>query len=170
MEQWYAVYTRARWEKKVADQLNKLGIEYYCPLNRVVKQWSDRKKIVEEPLFTSYVFVCVTNTQMNTVRKVYGVVNFVYWLSKPAVISVTEILSIKKFLTAYCNVKIEQVTFNLQDRIKILKGPFIEMEGNIIAINKKSVKVLLPSLRCYLTVEIEKENVDFVKKYSSSIA
>ncbi|MEI9958604.1 MAG: transcription termination/antitermination NusG family protein [Ferruginibacter sp.] len=56
---WHAVYTKPRWEKKVAALLEARGIEYYCPLNKVVKQWSDRKKVVLEPLFKSYVFVHV---------------------------------------------------------------------------------------------------------------
>jgi hypothetical protein len=50
---WYAVYTRPRWEKKVAEILTDKKIENYCPLNKVVRQWSDRKKIVHEPLFTT---------------------------------------------------------------------------------------------------------------------
>jgi len=165
---WYAVYTRARWEKKVANQLTKITIENYCPLNRVVKQWSDRKKTVEEPLFISYVFVRVSKQQMNLVREIYGIVNFVCWLGKPAIIPDTEIQSIKQFLAIYQNVKIEPLTINVQDRIKILQGPFSEMEGQVIAVNKRSVKVMLPSLRCFMTVEIEKEKVYFVQKYGSS--
>ena len=161
---WYAVYTRARWEKKVANQLTKITIENYCPLNRVVKQWSDRKKTVEEPLFISYVFVRASNQQMNLIREIYGIVNFVCWLGKPAVIPDTEIQSIKQFLAIYQNIKIEPLTINVQDRIKILQGPFSEMEGQVIAVNKRSVKVMLPSLRCFMTVEIEKEKVNFVQK------
>jgi len=167
---WYAVYTRARWEKKVADQLTKVAIENYCPLNRVVKQWSDRKKTIEEPLFISYVFVRASKQQMNMVRELYGIVNFVYWLGKPAIIPDPEIQSIKQFLNAYQNVRIEPVALNVQDRIKILQGPFSEMEGHIIAVNKRSVKVMLPTLRCFMTVEIEKEKVDFVQKYGSSFS
>ena len=165
---WYAVYTRARWEKKVADQLSRATIENYCPLNRVEKQWSDRKKIVEEPLFTSYVFVRVSKQQINMVKELYGIVTFVCWLGKPAVIPDKEIQSIKQFLSIYQNVKIEPVAINVQDRIKILQGPFSDMEGHVIAVNKRSVKVMLPSLRCFMTVEIEKEKVNFVRKYGSS--
>ena len=54
---WYVVYTKPNWEKKVAELLEKKGIEQYCPLNKVQKQWHDRKKTVWEPLFKSYVFV-----------------------------------------------------------------------------------------------------------------
>jgi len=56
-KKWYAVYTRPRWEKKVSELVTKKKLTTYCPLNRVVKQWSDRKKVIFEPLFTSYVFV-----------------------------------------------------------------------------------------------------------------
>jgi transcription antitermination factor NusG len=160
---WYAVYTRAKWEKAVANQLNKINIENYCPLNRVQRQWSDRKKLVDVPLFTSYVFVCITSKQMNTVRALLGVVNFVYWLGKPAIIPGAEIQAIKQFLLVHHDVKIE-ADLNVKDRIKILTGPFIEKEGQVLSISRKYVKVLLPSLRCFLVVEIEKEHVNLVEK------
>src|ERR1700759_2085013 len=60
---WYVVYTKPRWEKKVAKQLEQKKIEHYCPLNKVQRQWSDRKKIILEPLFSCYVFVCLDETQ-----------------------------------------------------------------------------------------------------------
>jgi transcription antitermination factor NusG len=156
---WYAVYTKSRWEKKVADQFNKANIENYCPLNRVVKQWSDRKKIVEEPLFTSYVFVKITERQMTEVRMIMGVVNFVYWLGKPAVISPLEIQTIQEFLVDYFNVRLESLSLHVRDTVRILSGPFTEMEGNVISVKKKSIRVLLPSLRFFMTAEIEIENV-----------
>jgi len=83
---WYAVHTRPRWEKKVAGQLAKKRLEYYCPLNKVQRQWSDRKKIILEPLFTSYVFVRLSETEHLPVLQTDGVLSFVYWLKKPAVI------------------------------------------------------------------------------------
>lgn len=156
---WYAVYTKSRWEKKVADQLTKLNIENYCPLNRVLKQWSDRKKVVEEPLFTSYVFVKITERQMTQVRMTLGVVNFVYWLGKPAVISPVEIQTIQEFLIQYLNVRLEPILLHVRDTIKILSGPFTEMQGDVISVKKKSVRVLLPSLRYFMTAEIEIKNV-----------
>ena len=79
-KKWYAVYTKPRWEKKVFERLQNEQMEAYCPQNRVRKQWSDRIKWVEEPLFKSYVFVKVAEEEMTRVRMVNGVVNFVYWL------------------------------------------------------------------------------------------
>ena len=54
---WYVLYTKPKWEKKVAEQLQAMGIDCYCPLVMKERQWSDRKKKVEMPLFNSYVFV-----------------------------------------------------------------------------------------------------------------
>jgi transcription antitermination factor NusG len=156
---WYAVYTRSRWEKKVSEQLNRLNIENYCPLNRVSRQWSDRKKVVEEPLFTSYVFVKISLRQMSQIRAVFGLVNFVYWLGKPAIIQDSEICLIKDFVSNHFNIKLEKMSVRVHDVVKVLDGPFVEMEGTIISIKKKSVKVLLPSLRFFMTAEIEIENV-----------
>src|ERR1700761_8327786 len=95
---WYAVYTKSRWEKKVYRLFCEKGMEAYCPLNRVRKKWSDRIKWVEEPLFKSYVFVRVAEIELPAVRLVNGVVNFVYWLGKPALVRDNEIETIRKFL------------------------------------------------------------------------
>lgn len=161
---WYAVYTRSRWEKKVVSHLNKINTENYCPLNKVVKQWSDRQKIIEEPLFTSYVFVKITDWQMNSIRLVYGVVNFVYWLGKPAVIPEHEIDLIKRFLSEHINVKLERAPLNVKDHVKIINGPFTEMEGNVVSLKKKTVKVLIPSLGHIMTAEINRENVTVLRR------
>ncbi|MFN5931691.1 MAG: transcription termination/antitermination NusG family protein, partial [Sphingobacteriales bacterium] len=75
---WYAIYTRPRWEKKVNELLEKKGIQTYCPLNRVKRRWSDRTKIIYQPLIPSYVFVCITEAEKAKVRMTDGVVNFVY--------------------------------------------------------------------------------------------
>lgn len=156
---WYAVYTKSRWEKKVAEQLEKLNIENYCPLNKVVRKWSDRKKVIEEPLFTSYVFVKINEKQMNSLRSVFGLVNFVYWLGKPAVIQDSEIDLIKNFLKNHNDIKIEQAHLNIHDKVRVIDGPFEEMEGSIVAIKKRFVKVLIPSLRFFMTAEIEIESI-----------
>jgi transcription antitermination factor NusG len=152
---WYAVYTKPRWEKKVAFSMSAGGLENYCPLNKVVRKWSDRKKIVEEPLFTSYVFVRITARQLSQIQQIDGVVNFVYWLGKPAVIRDSEIELIKRFLNEHMNVKVERSNLQVNDKIKILNGPFMEMEGNIVEVNKRIVKVSLASLRFTMSAEVQ---------------
>ena len=100
-KKWLAVYTRPRWEKKVNQLLKEKGVESYCPLNKVRRKWSDRVKIVEEPLFKSYVFVKVNEADRAAVRMTAGAINFVYWGGKPAIIKEKEIAAIRKFLDEY---------------------------------------------------------------------
>lgn len=157
--QWYAVYTKPCWEKKVAGLLAMYGIEHYCPLQRIQRRWSDRKKIIMEPLFKSYVFVHVREKEQGAVRQVNGVLNFVHYLGKPAVIRDEEIDTIKQFLNEYRNIRLERIEFNVNDHVRIVSGPLMMMEGDVVEVKHKTVKVLLPSLGFAMTAEIEKENL-----------
>ena len=163
-EKWHAVYTRPRWEKKVAENLSVRNFVNYCPVNRVVKQWSDRKKIIYEPLFTSYVFVHVTEKQHSEIRQIDGILNFVYWLGKPAIIKEAEIETIKVFLNEYGHVRLEKANFNINDTIKIIRGPLIERDGIVVAVKSNTLKVALPSLGYLMYAEVEKSYVEVVDK------
>ena len=80
---WYAVYTKPRNEKKVEEQLLKMGVETFCPKVSVVKQWSDRKKRVSQPLIPSYVFLKIKEQERDLVFSVSGVVRYLFFLGKP---------------------------------------------------------------------------------------
>lgn len=159
---WYAVYTKPCWEKKVAQQLSNRKIENYCPLNRVVRQWSDRKKVLHEPLFTSYVFIRVAAKDFSEVRKVTGIINLVYWLNQPAVIRDYEIETIRTFLNEHQNVRLERADVGVNDTIRIVAGPLAEYKGNVVGIKANTVKVMLPSLGCMMSAEVHKENVEVI--------
>jgi len=103
---WFAIYTKPRWEKKVAGSIEKKGFEVYCPLNKVRRKWSDRFKVVEEPLFKSYVFVKLDLADQTRIRLTEGVVNFIYWQGSPAIVRNVEIEMIKKFLNQSKDVQI----------------------------------------------------------------
>ena len=126
---WLAIYSRPRWEKKVNQLLTEKGLESYCPLNKVRRKWSDRVKMVEEPLFKSYVFVKVSDEDRTAVRMTPGVINFVYWDGKPAVIKEKEINAIKRFLNEYENVEVKPMNLELNQRVKITTGPLMDQEG-----------------------------------------
>ena len=162
LKKWYAVYTRPRWEKKVAELLQRKGIEHYCPLNKVLRQWSDRKKLVEEPLFTSYVFIRVSEAEHLKVKQTDGVINLVYWLGRPAVIKEAEITAIKRFLSDYQNVQLERASVNVSDTVRIIQGPLLSMEGSVVEVMTHSVKVLLPSLGFTLTAQVERSHIEKV--------
>jgi len=159
---WYAVHTRQRWEKKVAQLIDKKGVEQYCPLNKICRQWSDRKKVVLEPLFTSYVFIRTTEKMHNEIRQISGVINFVYWLSKPAVIRNEEIDCIKEFLNSHDNVQLEKTAVSVNDIVRVINGALIDYEGSILSVSNKTVKIALPSLGYMMIAEVEKINVKVI--------
>ncbi len=154
-KKWYVVYTRPRWEKKVTALLKRKEIEHYCPLNKITRQWSDRKKMISVPLFTGYVFVCIDETEKLPVRITDGVINFVYWLGKPAVIRNEEIDAIKNFLNDYKDVQLEKTNVNPNDTVRIISGPLITQVGQVVSVKNKTVKVILPSLGYMMQAEIE---------------
>lgn len=157
---WYALYTKPRWEKKVHDLLAQKGYQAYCPLNKVRKKWSDRYKTVEEPLFKSYVFVRVADEEKANVRFVDGVVNFVYWLGKPAQVREDEIEKIKRFMNEHHDVQVEQLAEPRPgDKVVITSGVFMEQQGTVVSADKKRVEVLIESLGCKLVAFMDKEKV-----------
>jgi transcriptional antiterminator NusG len=166
VKKWYAVYTHARWEKKVANLLALKKIENYCPLNRVVKQWSDRKKIVYAPLFTSYVFVRISNNERVSVLQTDGVLNYVNWQGQPAVIRDPEIELIKKFLLDHSNVRLEKIKVHVNDTVQIKCGLFMDQEGKVVEVKDKTLKVSLPSLGYMMLAEIPKSYVEVVNNRS----
>lgn len=156
---WYAIYTRPRWEKKVNNLLLQKGVESYCPLNKVKRKWSDRIKTVEEPLFKSYVFVKIEDENRTQVRMTEGVVNFVYWNGKPAVIKEKEIRVIKRFLDDFENVEVVKVDFKPEERVKVIAGPMMDQEGKVVEVKNKTAKVSIDSLGYILIAYIDKSKL-----------
>jgi transcription antitermination factor NusG len=163
-KRWFVMYTRSRCEKKVAALLTKRGIENYCPLNRIMKQWADRKKMIYEPMFTSYVFVHALENEVFSIKQITSdIVNFVYWLGKPAVIKEEEIENIKKFLSEHTDVQLEKQHLQIDDKVRIISGPLINVEGNITNIVNNKVKLSLPSLGYLMIAEVKSSNVELIQ-------
>lgn len=154
-KKWYALYTKPRWEKKIDALLVKKGVESWCPLQRVERQWSDRKKMIEDPLFKSYVFVHIENGERTKVLMTDGVLNFVHYLGKPAVIRNEEVEMIKKYLAEKdASISIlSQEGFREDARIKVNHGVFMGNEGKVIRGGRKKVYVKLESLGQVMVVE-----------------
>ncbi len=160
---WYAVYTRPRWEKKVAGLLEEKGIENYCPLNKTVKQWSDRKKIVLEPIFKSYVFVRVPADTKWDLKKINGVLNFVYWLGKPAVIKDEEIDTIRKFLKEFSDISVEeQSRLTVNAKVRIKQGVMMNYHGLLIELSGNRAKVKIDSMGISLSAQFDRKNLEVV--------
>jgi transcriptional antiterminator RfaH len=152
---WYVVYTKPKWEKKVAEQLTKFGIECYCPLITQVRQWSDRKKKVEVPLFNSYVFVQLADADRNSVFQSIGAVRYLFWLGKPAIVRDEEIAIIKKGLDAPDNCEITVLPFQVGDTIALDSGPFSTQTAIVQEVCTSYYVVVLESLGCVLKMNFK---------------
>lgn len=151
---WYVVYTKPKWEKKVAEQLTQKGIECYCPLMVQIRQWSDRKKKVEVPLFNSYVFVRLNEEDRNLVFQSTGVVRYLFWLAKPAVVRDEEINTIKKWLSEPNQYEISVGALKEGDKIVLKSGPFQSHQAIVQEVNKTNYVLVLESLGCVLKMKI----------------
>jgi transcription antitermination factor NusG len=163
---WYAVYTKSRCEKKVHSLFEESGWEAYCPLNRIKKKWSDRVKWVEEPLFKSYVFVKIAEDEKGRVREVSGVVNFLYWLGKPAIVKEKEINTIRMFLDEYAEVQAIPVDLRADARVTILKGALMNKEAKVVKVFNNKVQVIIESIGYSLVAIIDRSNAKMMAKNS----
>ena len=163
-KKWHAVFTKPHCEKKVADILTRKGIENYCPQHKVYNQGNDRRKIIHAPLFPSFVFVRISMDEISIVRQTHGIINFIFWLSKPAIIRDKEIEIIRRFLKEHSFVELEKVDVHPNDVVQINSGPLIEQEGNMVSIKNKFVKMILPSLGYIMCAEHETVNVKVIKE------
>jgi transcription antitermination factor NusG len=161
---WFAVYTKPRWEKKVYVLMTERNIEAYCPLNKVRKKWSDRMKWVEEPLFKSYVFVKMTDEEQTRVRMINGVVNFVYWLGKPAVVRDKEIEIIRKFLDEYDEVQAIPLEIHTDARVRIQRGALMDKEAKVVKVLNNKVQVIIESIGYSLVAVIDRSNISMSKE------
>ncbi|MCV9927409.1 UpxY family transcription antiterminator [Flavobacterium sp. LS1R49] len=150
---WYVVYTKPKWEKKVADQLSKIGITCYCPLIIQVRQWSDRKKKVEVPLFNSYVFVQLQDLDRNLVFQISGVIRYLFWLGKPAIVRDEEINVIKKSLDSPAISEVLVTSFKIGDKIKLDSGAFSNQDAVVQEISNTHYILVLESLGCVLKIK-----------------
>lgn len=160
---WYVLYTKPRSEKKTAKILEDRGITVYCPLVNSVKQWSDRKKAVAEPLFRSYIFVHLSNyrTEQTPVLEVPGAVRFLWWLGAPGIVRDDEIERIQDFLKRY---EKANITTDLKkgQNVTIKDGPFSDHSGKIIHVKGRRVSLHISSLGWNVVAELPADilNID----------
>ncbi|MFD2939542.1 UpxY family transcription antiterminator [Flavobacterium notoginsengisoli] len=150
---WYVVYTKPKWEKKVADKLKQAGIECYCPLITQVKQWSDRKKKIEVPLFNSYVFVQLADSERNSVFQVAGVVRYLFWLGKPAIVKDQEIEIIKTSIKAPNISDVSVSEIQVGDKIKLESGAFTNQNAIVQEVSNNYYILVLETLGCILKIK-----------------
>lgn len=158
---WMVLYTRSKWEKKVDRLLKDQNITSYCPLIKTTKKWVDRNKTVEIPLFNSYLFVYAPHRDLEKIVQTSGVVTYVSFCGKPAIIQETEIENIKNIISEYHD--LEAVPLNslkIGDEALITGGPWDNYQGAIMEINEKKVVMIIKSMNYALTVKADSK-MDF---------
>ena len=144
-KKWFVVYTKPQQELKVAGQLSAMGITNYCPTITLVKQYSDRKKKVTKPLLSSYVMVELEEKERNKVFACNGIVRYLFFLGKPAVIPAHQINLMKDHLNGVYN-DFKVTTLSVGDSHKITEGPFSGISGKVVETDNTKVKLELASL------------------------
>lgn len=153
--QWYAIYTRPRWEKKVAERLAEKHIEHYLPLVKTLKIWSDRKKWVQEPLFKSYVFVHINDKEYLPAIQIPGTVKYVSFENKAVSIPPLQIKAIKTFIESGESLYPESPDIKEGDRVKIIRGSLKGLEGILIKFhNKHRVRIIIEGIRQSLHIKV----------------
>ena len=143
---WYVLYVKSQTEKKTATALERMGIEVYCPTKTEVRQWSDRKKKVKVPLFKSYVFVRLEEGERQQVFAVPGVVRYLFWLGKPAVVRDEELETVRTWLADEQVADVEVRQFNPGDRVQIKSGVFRGQEAVVDQLGSRKVRLILKHL------------------------
>ena len=156
---WHIVYTHSRTEKTVHTKIKKLGFEALLPVQREVRPWSDRRKVVEVPLFPNYVFVRISPQQRFKLLKIRELVDYVSFDQQPAFVSDEEIESVKRLARHEVNATFE-TSGSVDERVTITKGPFAGLAGDVLReTGKGDLVVRIHVLRRPLSVEIPKEYV-----------
>ncbi len=162
---WYAVYTRPRFEKQVSDRLIEQGIEAYLPLIKTMRQWSDRKKMVEIPLFSSYVFVNIERKDYDQVLQTFGVVKYITFEGKAATIPPEQINQLKIIVNSDEKIETTWERRKKGDRVMVTSGSLKGLIGELITDgDRKKVLVRIDSIDQNLTVEVHASLIEKIKE------
>ncbi|MCX2575939.1 UpxY family transcription antiterminator [Pedobacter sandarakinus] len=139
---WYPVYTHSRAEKKAYLELQRKGITAYLPLKKTLKQWSDRKKIIEEPLIKSYLFVYISSKEQAEVLMTTGVARFIYFSGAVASLPEQQLNGLKLLLATDADLEIFDFQIKPGQKVLIKAGPFKDMIAELVSIQNKERIIL----------------------------
>ncbi len=149
---WFVLYTKPQFEIKVAEALQKIGVRAYCPVYTQLKQYSDRKKKVTKPLLRSYVLVKIEDKDRDQVFEIPGVVRYVFWLGKPAIVREDEIVLMENNLSGIYE-SISVSTLEKGAAYTIPEGPFKGLSGKLVHLDHNKMQLELPSLGMLVTLK-----------------
>lgn len=162
---WYVLYTRPRFEKKVVKELEENGYEVYLPLKKELRQWSDRKKWVEEPLFRGYVFIKTEAKQLSMVTQTNGVAAPITFNGKPAEVREEDIKTIERILAGPDSYHVEEISFTRGELVEVTEGPLKGLRGKWTDYRgSKRVAIVIEQLQKHLAIEVPLAYIQKVKK------
>ncbi len=170
---WHAVYVSSRQEKKVMEQLQLKEVEAYVPLVKTLRQWSDRKKMVEFPLINGYVFLNISRLEHELIYDVRGIVNFVRTEEKIAVIRENEIDRLKQLVSLGYQIEAEAIgrTYREGDKVRINSGVMAGVEGYVVDRgNGKNMEVLLESIGQCIRIKLPQEAFSMIEETALVLA
>ncbi|MBC8320940.1 MAG: UpxY family transcription antiterminator [Bacteroidetes bacterium] len=160
---WYAIYVKSRTEKKVALELMYENIDHYLPLIKLLKQWSDRKKWVEEPLFRSYVFVNIEQKDYFKVLQINGAVKYISFEGSAVPIPEVQINAIKYYLEESSPDNIDRIKWDLGQKVEVISGSMTGLVGELIEIRgKHKVRVEIETVGSSLLIQIPKSKLRLI--------
>ena len=158
---WYPVYTHPRAEKKAHRVLSDKGVEVYLPLRRQLKQWSDRKKWIEEPLIKSYLFVHITEKQQTEVLMTKGISRFIYFGGKITPMPDRQIDDLKLLMSSAIELEITEENLLPGEKVILKAGPLKGMTGEIISYRSQKQLILrLENLGCSVIIHVSASLID----------
>lgn len=155
---WYIIYTKPKSEKKVGAILSKRKIEHFLPVNCKQINSLRKSKLIYEPLFHSYVFTNISENEIERVKLMDGIINFVFWKGKPVIVTNNEIEAMREFVTDYQNIRLEKSAINLNEIVRMVDRPKYSVEGNLVTVKNTRVKLNLPSIGFNMVAEITQDN------------
>ena len=155
---WFVIRTKSRAERQVGKRLTEIEIENFVPLQRQLRQWHDRKKWVETPLFNSYIFVRTEDKYRNKVFQVGGILKYLSIGGQVSVLTDQEFERVKRLCEFDGEILISDNSYEIGEEVEIIDGQFLGFIGTLTTTdNKNKLKIHFADLNCFATVEIDRK-------------
>jgi transcriptional antiterminator RfaH len=152
---WYALYTRPRAEKQVFQRLVEAGLETFLPLQKTFRRWSDRKKLVEKPLLSSYIFVKTKSKYFPAAYRTPGIVKFVTFEGSPVPIPQNQIDNLRLLVDSNAEIEVTSEKLETGNNVEVIRGSLMGLTGELIRIGtKKRVVVRVDKLEQNIVLKI----------------
>lgn len=157
---WYVAYTRPRQEKSTQKEIADMGIEAYVPLRKTIKKWSDRKKMVEEPLLRSYIFIHANESERVRAIEAQGAVRYIFFSGQPAIARDRDIQFLKRLLQEEADFDVQTDHIPKGTEVEVVAGLFIGHRGELVDyLNRSRVVLRFEQAGFALTTNIAVQDV-----------